>query len=245
MKKGIILFAFVLATTNCILAQGYCVPTPISANFYISKVIFGTLNKTTVDNGYSDYSGTDTAIVNYGSNAISITGVGASLSMADDKFVYIDWDQDSIFDASESFYFPFSINVPGTVAPGAYRMRVSMGLHNTHHALAFPCLSDTGEVEDYTIVVQSPVSINENSTLEKDLVIAPNPSTSGVFNLSFNTSNINISFEVFDGVGRTILSKTLDSTNNVEVDLSAFQKGTYTIRLNVCNTIITKKLVIN
>ena len=200
MKKGLTFFAFVLIAINCALAQGYCVPTPVSANMYLSNVTFGTLNKTTVDNGYADYSGTDTAIVSYGSNAISTSVVGASLAQPDDRYVYIDWNQDSVFDASESFYFPFSINVPGTVVPGAYRMRVAVGLHNTHHAFPFPCLSDTGEVEDYTIVVPIPVSINDSFNLEKDIKIAPNPSTSGVFNISFNVPNTIINFVVYDGI---------------------------------------------
>ena len=223
MKKVLITCVFISFGSFFLFAQSYCIPIPDSANLYISNVHIGSINVNSLNEGYSDYSNTDSTVLNYGLNTINITVVGASLSTPDDRFVYIDWNNDFVFDISESFYMASSINVDTSVAPGSYRMRVSVGLHDTHHGAPFPCLTDTGEVEDYTLIINNTTAIEQNKLMKKNILIYPNLSKdlftiAGIKNL--------IKIEVY-----SLSGMLLQTTKSTAVSLNNYAKGIYLFKV--------------
>ena len=79
---------------------------------------------------------------------------------------------------------------------------------------------------------------------EQDLMavnIYPNPS-SGVVNVTSDKTIDNV--QVYDLSGKRIHQTSKLSTNKTELDLSAFGKGTYVLRIETGKTVTTKKVII-
>lgn len=92
--------------------------------------------------------------------------------------------------------------------------------------------------EPVTIIAE-PISFPENA-----IVIFPNPANS---NLTINVeTGLSFSYSLYDIVGNTIIPKTekQDNTNTI-IDISSFSTGIYFINIEINNTVITKKLIIN
>ncbi|MCX6305621.1 MAG: GEVED domain-containing protein [Bacteroidetes bacterium] len=123
---------------------------------YISNVLSGTINNSSLCGRYSDYTGLSTSLPVNSSVALTVTA-GVSYGL-DQVGVWMDWNDDGDFnDANETLavtgspgvgpYTATIAPVPGTT-PGAKVMRVRMMYTGT----VDPCGSTTyGEVEDYTV----------------------------------------------------------------------------------------------
>ncbi len=125
---------------------------------YISNVTVGDINNTTVCDNYGDYTALSTDMEVGGSYPISVT-IGNAYS-ADQGAVWIDWNQDFVFDVTteavtmdvSSGLGPYTgtVVVPGDALPGTTRMRVRLNWN----APPPPCGTTTyGEAEDYSINV--------------------------------------------------------------------------------------------
>lgn len=156
---------------------GYCtavVPTsPGQSGDFISNVTFNTLNNTSGDD-VDDYeyftpAGATTTTVSAGSTyALTVT---TDPAFGQGKGVFIDWNRDGIFDASEAVMLsasgttPVTVNVtvPLSASQGYTRMRVVCWYANTA-TLAIACSTTGsigfGETEDYTITVLSGGALN-------------------------------------------------------------------------------------
>lgn len=145
----------------------YCVPgaTNCTLNDEILNVSFGTLNNSSSGcsgAGYTDYTSTVAAATNVFigvNNPMTVTiGPGGN----DNVGVWIDYNSNGIFEASEftllgsaaSGPITGNINVPSTVVAGTYRMRVRVKyatpvLNGTQACAAYTY----GETEDYRVTV--------------------------------------------------------------------------------------------
>ncbi|MCD4773399.1 MAG: hypothetical protein K8R41_08470, partial [Bacteroidales bacterium] len=139
-------------------SRAYCSSSGGGADEYISNVTIGTINNTTGQNSYADYTNMSTDVAVGDSYPITVTN-GDPIWSADQCGIWVDWNQ------NENFYDDAPITVSGTPGVGPYtatiippddalagptRMRVQI----RYAATPDPCGSFTyGEVEDYTLNV--------------------------------------------------------------------------------------------
>ncbi len=155
----------ITATT---LTMSWCTPSGGSSDG-ISGVVFGTISNTgTGLNSYTNYSASYTATVQAG-NAYSLSVyVNTGGSYTNYQSVWIDFDQNGVFNTYEYFALgsavnqtngissscPYNITVPVGAAIGNTRMRVCSKYSSVN---TDPCATGIdGEYEDYGIVIIAP-----------------------------------------------------------------------------------------
>lgn len=134
-----------------------CSSTGQSSSYeWIDAVQVGNFSHVSGNNtGYADFTATQTIPLSPGPQNISLTPGFNSGSYNEYWSVWIDFNQNQIFEATEQVFtgasslaVSGSINVPATALPGLTTMRVSMKYGSAPAA----CESFTwGEVEDYTV----------------------------------------------------------------------------------------------
>lgn len=131
----------------------YCAASSLYNVEYISNVNIGSINNTTGNEQYANYTNLSTNIHNSSTGALIVTA--GNYYSGDDVRVWIDWNDDNDFsDADEyigtdaSVPFEFTIDPPVGVSLGEHRMRIRL----SYTYGVDPCgVSNYGEVEDYTI----------------------------------------------------------------------------------------------
>ena len=144
----------------------YCIPpytTGTSDGDFISLVQLGSINNATGASAspyYTDYTGLSTTLVPNANYTVTLSaGTYTSLNNIS---VWIDYNQNGIFDAAEKLgnvtlgAMPatgtINFTVPSVALSGNTRMRVREVYNNTNMD---PCNSETyGETEDYAVLVQ-------------------------------------------------------------------------------------------
>ena len=158
------------------LAVSYCIPTGNldcdTSNDYIGNVTINTLNNSSTcsPSGYTNYpaTGTQTTTLTRGNtyNFSMSTGPG---NKKHGGAVWIDFNQNYIFDATEYFTLgngliasstnTISITVPAGATLGTTRMRVRYGRQtNMSSSAACTMGGARGETEDYTITIINPIA---------------------------------------------------------------------------------------
>ncbi|EAY32067.1 GEVED domain-containing protein [Microscilla marina] len=236
---------------------------------YIQQVTFGSINNVSGANGgYGDFTAQSTTVAAGSAVSIGITPIFTGTVYNEGFSVWIDFNQDGVFDYNEQVFTQISssavsgtVNIPLTAKNGITRMRVSM----QYEQAATACQTFTyGEVEDYTINIvggsaakpaQSAVNpIGENQ--EEKLVAAqiqlyPNP-TSGRFTLQFPASSklrtqspedIATFVRVSDMNGRIVKIHKVKAAV-VSFDLSTLGKGLYQVQITRNGQSIIKQVVI-
>lgn len=147
----------------------YCPSAGEESTFeWIDSFSFNSLiNNSGSDGGYGNYTGTFTEVETYGTYTISLTPAFAGPSYDEYFKVWIDYNQNGIFeDATELVFNPNAttretitedIMIPGTALPGLTRIRVSMKyIGGTDLAEPEACSQffDFGEVEDYCLKIE-------------------------------------------------------------------------------------------
>ncbi|MFU8844763.1 MAG: GEVED domain-containing protein [Bacteroidales bacterium] len=130
---------------------------------WISNVTFAGINNNSGSTGYSDFTNISGVVTQGGTYPFSAT-IGQTGTFSEYVTVWVDWNYDGVFDVSEGTQIGFcafdgcvvtnNITVPVDAVPGPTRMRVTMKFagYSTN-----PCEVLTfGEVEDYTIIVNTP-----------------------------------------------------------------------------------------
>src|SRR5690554_3119749 len=115
---------------------------------------------------------------------------------------------------------------------------------NTYYVRVYN--SNTGlsdETVEICVFGNPPTSGVSNLELDNDLNIYPNPSNTGLFTVSGN-KNINAIY-VLDGSGKTVFTNRDIDKSTEMIDLSAFKKGIYIIRIAYQEGYITKKIILN
>ncbi|MBS4040702.1 MAG: fibronectin type III domain-containing protein, partial [Flavobacteriales bacterium] len=156
--------SFTTATTGC-----YCVPSSAFTSDYISNFTTTggatniTVSKAVISpTGYGNFSATQTVTQAAGANFnFSNTFVGGANGLR----IWVDWNNDFNFDASESVFFltnpdlvkTGSITIPVNAIPGNYRMRVRAQWGTGADPTACGSIS-FGEALDFTLTVTPPAA---------------------------------------------------------------------------------------
>jgi hypothetical protein len=201
------------AVTSYCSADGFC-------DEYISRVeLWDIDNSSGCSSSYDDYTAISTTLIKTVSYDIKVTN-GLAYS-GDQCGVWVDWDQNLCFDASEQVAvvggpstWTGTVTVPGGAALGPTRMRVRI----TYTGAVPSCGTTTyGEVEDYTIIVEDP---------SPTAVISPNPVYQyyqfavtpiickfrfGMFNGGYTASDVNLSTVTINALFPATSSSVLPS----------------------------------
>ncbi|QTE21889.1 reprolysin-like metallopeptidase [Polaribacter cellanae] len=227
-------------------------------------VKFNTINNETLikTSGYSDFTEISTNLevnTSYDLTVNTNTANDSEGTYTTQTLVWIDWNQNCDFtDPGEQYDLgtttsskngttslsPLSITVPSNANLGSTIMRVSTKYADDGNPSSCEMGAD-GEVEDYTIVVDSVASIPNNVFEEFNLY--PNPST-GVVNLKFNLEDSNqVSLQLFDVRGRLVDQKKFNNIKNrfsKEISFKNASKGLYLLKITNGSKYTTKKLIL-
>lgn len=243
----------------------YCSSTFIDENGgseHIVNVTFGNINNNSGNNkidGYQDFTAINTNVKRGDTHQISVTFDVAGFQ--DHCFVFIDWNQDFIFDNVTERYDlgtgsdpisikTFSITVPNDAEFGATKMRVIIEYDDPTDAYGEGAcdsdqLTEWGETEDYTVIVDNTASIDDVAFSEFSLF--PNP-TKGEFTLNLKLLNTDkLTVQLFDITGRKIDEKNY---TNMVTDFSEkilFDNavaGLYLVKILNGNKQAVRKLII-
>jgi PKD repeat protein len=151
------------------VSTGPCTATSATCDEFISNVTLSTINNTTACTNYGDYTSISTTLnlsTQYTVTVVPQIGSTANSAYTDDEIaVWIDWNNDDDFvDAGEQVGYvivasgwsnQFTFTVPATAAIGTHTMRCRISYQPDDGAIV-PCGdSQWGEVEDYSVLVQS------------------------------------------------------------------------------------------
>ncbi|WP_299058528.1 reprolysin-like metallopeptidase [uncultured Polaribacter sp.] len=250
----------------------YCTSTftdDFGGTEHITNVIFNSIDNTSGNApfriGYEDFTELQTTVVRGDTHEITVcldTG-----GFQDHIYVFIDWNQDFMFDKFSERYDlgtvfydevndsplgskQFPILIPEDAKTGSTTMRVVIeyddlsdgfgeGACDTDH------LTEFGETEDYTIVIDSVASIKDIAF--ENFNLYPNP-TKGAFNLKLKVVNTeSLSVQLFDLRGRLIDQKQYFNINENFLEKIFFNKasaGLYLLKVINGNIQTTRKLII-
>lgn len=232
-------------------AVTYCAAGTTTITYeYISNVTMGSINNTTTNSSYSNYSAMSTNVLPGSAYSISVA-IGGAYS-TDEVLIWCDWNRDGDFsDASESVYtsapgvgpFSTSITPPAGTTPGLVRMRIRLTDTGSGPNLT-PCgNSSYGEVEDYSLNVTSTlapelpgnekpdgnlVKANEetNTLLQTELLnIYPNPSNGDFIITAVHEGT----YYLMNESGTLIQSFRLNAENNFSVQINNLGAGFYIV----------------
>ena len=250
-----------ISATTAANTVTYCASSGTNANFeWIDYVALGDMTNTTgSDGGYGDYTSV-IANVNKGANRVYISAGFSGQSYTEFWKVWIDYDQDGVFESSEevangssnsanNLYADFTI--PASALTGQTRMRVSMKYNSAQTACEDGFAY--GEVEDYTVNISNSVNalavydgpdILDNETMElglkapKQILVYPNPSES---EFKLETENRQVkSVKVISLSGETVL--TINNYKGNPIDIHKLNKGVYIVHIFDGQKTLRKKL---
>jgi hypothetical protein len=219
----------------------------------ITEVNFNTINNTSgKSGGYSDFTSLTTQVDKGQSYTLSVRGDAGGSNFIAGVYAYIDWNQNCVFDANERYDLggvvgasqstnsPINITVPNDAVEGSTIMRVSTEF------FAYPndcAVGFTGEVEDYTVVVNT-LGLNEND-LARQFKVWPNPNE-GAFNLQY-TGQGSLKVQVYDVAGRLIYRRDFKENpqTGFKVNLPTAQTGVYFLKASTSNNqAINRKIIV-
>ncbi|MFT4612793.1 MAG: hypothetical protein ACJA1H_001723 [Glaciecola sp.] len=85
------------------------------------------------------------------------------------------------------------------------------------------------------------LSVNDLETASS-FNVYPNP-TNSILNIELNGSQSNLTFEVFDTLGKQIVIKTLDNGNLSQIDVTTWNSGLYLIKISNGDKTETKRFI--
>lgn len=212
---------------------------------YISRVQFNTIdNSSERGAGYTDFTHITTDVVMGQTYPITITN-GEHYS-SDQMGCWVDWNYDGDFnDTNETFLITYgnptgtgSVVVPSDAHLGNTRMRVRVLYTGSVSACG---VSSYGEVEDYTLTVQNPLSTPE--WREDNIALYPNPN-SGFFTIKLMDISLtqNDSIEIFNSNGQLIYQdKGVNLLNEIQLQAHS---GLYVVKLTLEEGVFYKKMIL-
>ncbi len=248
----------VTITTQDVVVTSYCSSKGNTTDYeYIDFVGIGGVSNTTLANGgYGNFT-SQVANVSYGTNTIVVSAGFASAPYNEYWSVWIDFNKNGTFEASEKVVNEFSsssdnvsytFEVPSSAASGTTRMRVAM----KWNSIATACETfGYGEVEDYTVNIgaasakikgTSFMKVNEELQNEEKVFSAkvyPNPATTDIEIEVKN--NINATF-VMTNMQGSIVKSGKTSTNKINVE--GLTPGIYFIKITDGNQSVSEKIML-
>lgn len=227
---------------------------------FISNVIFGTINNDSgnaATNGYEDFTSISADVDVDTSYQIDVE-INTAGNFTDYCEVYIDWNQDNVFDIATEYYdlgsitdvtagvLSFNIVVPSDAGVGSTRMRVTIQDDPNPGPCTSSHTSNYGETEDYSLNVLSGLSVDENAF--NNFKFFPNPS-GGVVTISLQSeTNEDIEIALYDVLGRKISNKKFESNNllfNEQLHYDNLSKGIYLLKVTQGDKSTSRQLIIN
>ncbi|WP_299109030.1 GEVED domain-containing protein [uncultured Tenacibaculum sp.] len=214
----------------------------------ITNVKFNTIdNASTKTTGYSDFKSVSTTVARSDKHDLTVNLNSDNSTIG--TTVWIDWNQNCLFDADETFTLGTSnaetvtITVPESAVLGNTTMRIAT--KSASNGAPNSCELDfNGEVEDYTITVEE--GFATTATLFKDLKIYPIPSN-GKITVDFRLKDKEMTtFRLFDFQGRLVFTQGLPSNSSLfsqELDLKV-RGGLYLLQVENAGKTITRKILI-
>lgn len=189
--------------TTSVFQYTYCDSYGLSiADEYIGRVQLNTIDNPSDDQGYSNFTHISTNLNKNETYTITITPVWTGSTYAEGYGVWIDFNNNGVFDNSELVFslppttsasISGSFTVPSTAVSGQTRMRVSM----KYNGIPGPCeIFNYGEVEDYTVIITDSNPDIEPPTAPTNLQ-ASNVTTNSL-TLSWNASSDNVGVTEYD-----------------------------------------------
>ncbi len=233
---------------------GYCIPIGTSTLTYIDNFSTTNAQGMNITNNGSGLS-TDNYANNFASMAVSgapdgtfdfnVEIVSGSVGCA----IFIDWNNDYVFDVSEAVYsttsygngpFTGTVTIPNGTPNGDYRMRVMIDWNDSNPGNDAPCSfgSGRGEAEDYKVTVDSTLS---TSNFEEGAAFTyyPNPVKN---TLTLNAQNTIENVAMYNMLGQEVLRATPNAVNS-ELDMSSLQDGTYFVKVTIANITKTVRVI--
>ena len=214
-------------TSGCAQNVGYCATqSGSSANEKITNVTFNTINNTSSNSVYTNYTGTSTDIFTSTDYTLSVIQDAVSGTTTRYLRAWIDWNRDGDFSDNNEIYLLFggvagpgtytrslTISVPDDAVLGNTRMRI--GLRQTNDLAANSCsgtFAESGEVEDYNLNIQTKVVSN---TVSYAWSPATNLSSTTILNpvVSNPTSTITYTLTINDGTGGSCIQSATVKVN--------------------------------
>jgi GEVED domain/Secretion system C-terminal sorting domain len=243
---------------------GFCNSASIDG-FTIFQTSLGVNTTTNLDNqgngcstgvgnqAYTAYGfgiGTDATLAKTDSFTVQIITDGGTASQAK---VFTDWNRDGVWNNTNELLTVCSPCSNDTVT-ATYLIDPSANIGDTirirvrtrQATIVDACeLLGSGETEDYFIVISNTTVLTVNNVAAKaisNIKLYPNPTT-GILNYELPTSVKKASISVSDLLGRTLISKSGNNTN--AIDLSVLKNGTYNVTMNLDGKLIQSKVIIN
>lgn len=138
----------------------------------------------------------------------------------------------------------------GFISQNSNTKIIGLGSETIVDSLKVKWLSGTTDVF-YNVAVNQTLEIVEGSSLSIDnqelsnnILIYPNPSSEGVFQLRFGNITLNEieSIKVVDSAGKTISTLEFNSVEQI-LDFSKFDDGVYFIKIKIRNSEVVKKII--
>lgn len=229
----------------CTAALNYCVAASTTASaLFINNVTVSNVTNPSAGAVYTNFTTNAALQINMVKGSTYSMTVTSNISAANFAMVFIDYNKDGVFDATERVLnfpvantstFTNSFTVPTTaLANQPLRMRVLLGYAGASNVGLFGPVSwvcgvgnfNDGEVEDYTVLLApDPLSTTEIVDTKNGIQIYPNPATD-ILNVT-NVSNKAV-YEIY-GVSGQLLSKGL--IRDGKVIISQLINGNYIIKI--------------
>lgn len=238
---------------------------------WISRVEFGTIDNSSVKEGYGDFTNLSTAIIKEESYELTVTPAFSFTYFDEYISVWIDYNRDGDFEddgelvlqsismASTPPFAPSPINaiseqilIPATAETGLTRMRISM----QKNEYAMPCSRfDLGEVEDYLVNITATtvdqatarnVVKQSPSSLVRSFEIYPNPA-SELINVELGQYlGEQVSITITNTFGQVISTRNYEQLDTPiqQFSIGEYVPGVYSINIHSKDQKIQTKLFI-
>ncbi len=229
----------------------YCSSSGTKTTYeWINKVVFGSINNVSGNNGgYADYTSLTANVSQGGVYPITLEPKYKSTVYKEGWNVWIDFNGDGDFtDGGEKVYTGLvmgtvntNITIPATAKTGVTRMRIQMQWNG---AASSSCSTiNWGEVEDYSVNIggaNSPAIAGNLSEIGFEIDIYPNP-VSKILNIRFRNQPVGtIVATIYNVVGQAVKRETLNSDNLEVYDL---ESGYYLLEIKTDDGKIIKKFL--
>ncbi|RAK19371.1 putative secreted protein (Por secretion system target) [Flavobacterium aquaticum] len=236
----------------------YCNSNGNTSGEYINRVFMGTIdNISGNNNGYGNYTAMSTSVSLGSTEKIMITPKWMGTVRVEFYNVWIDFNQNGIFESSELVFSKSRsknssvsgpVYIPTNALTGTTRMRVSM----KYNALPSVCeVFTNGEVEDYSINIISIATRNsqEITTIENkeeetneasklDFKLYPNPVKGDIVN--FTEMKESTSYRIYNLMGQQVADGLIE---NNAVNVSALMPAIYIIEVTDGNSAASKRFI--
>ncbi|MBP93420.1 MAG: peptidase S8 [Flavobacteriaceae bacterium] len=225
-----------ISFTTTDVQLNYCASASTNVNDeYISRVQLNTINNASGAQFYSDFTGISTTLTKGTQYTITVTPTWTGTVYSEGYAVWIDFNRDGDFvDSGELVWSRAATNttpvsgnftIPEGAVENATRMRVSM----KYNSIPTSCESFTyGEVEDYTVVIQSQGPDIIAPSAPANLSASNTTQTTTDLNWSAATDNIAVTaYDVYQGAS---IIATVTGTSYAVVGLSASTSYAFSVR---------------